>query len=231
VVVETRGHESAPIILGRPFLSIAKAIIYADSAKICFTINDRKERFNFKKRTLKAPVHSQTPYIYADPTATPKKKNNNKRRNKAKQQREDLVWMVNTVKIEYDHLLPSPYLTKKDHPGVPTIDCKIEENTFYKMFCDIGSSINIMSVVTYKDLYGNRPLYQTYVRLQLADQTFRFPEGIAKDIMVNIRDHYVPTDFMILDIGDEDDVHLILGRPFFNTTSAIIYMKSGQIHF
>jgi hypothetical protein len=45
--------------------------------------------------------------------------------------------------------------------------------------------------------------------------------------MVNIRDHYVPNDFMILDMGDEDDVHLILGRSFLNTTSAIIYMKSG----
>jgi hypothetical protein len=120
----------APIILGRPFLSTAKAIIYADSAKICFTINDRKERFSFKRCTLKAPVHPQTLYIYAEPTAAPKKKNNNRRRNKAKQQREDPVWMVNTVEIEYEHLLPSPYLTKKDDLGVPTIDCKIEESTF-----------------------------------------------------------------------------------------------------
>jgi hypothetical protein len=57
MVVETGGDERAPIILGRPFLSTTKAIIYADSAKICFTINDRKERFSFKRRTLKAPVH------------------------------------------------------------------------------------------------------------------------------------------------------------------------------
>jgi hypothetical protein len=49
--------------------------------------------------------------------------------------------------------------------------------------------------------------------------------------MVNIRDHFVPTDFMILNMGEEDDVHLILGRPFLNTTSAIIYMRSGEIHF
>jgi hypothetical protein len=75
------------------------------------------------------------------------------------------VSMVNTVEIEYDHLLPSPYLTKKDDPGVPTIDCKIEESTFYMTFCNIGSSVNIMSMVIYKYLYGNRPLYQTYVRL------------------------------------------------------------------
>jgi hypothetical protein len=52
VVIETRGDDRAPIILGRPFLSIAKAIIYADTAKICFTIGDTKERFSFKNRTL-----------------------------------------------------------------------------------------------------------------------------------------------------------------------------------
>jgi hypothetical protein len=154
-------------------LSIAKAIIYADSSKICFTINDRKEGFSFKKHTLKAPVYPQTPYIYANPTTTPKNNNNNnRRRNKAKQQREDPAWMVNTIETEYDHLLPSPYLTKKNDPEVPTIECKIEESTFYKTFCDIGSSVNIMSTVIYKHLYGNRHLYQTYVRLQLVDQTF-----------------------------------------------------------
>jgi hypothetical protein len=86
MVVETGGDERASIILGRPFLSTTKAIIYVDSAKSCFTINDRKERFSFKRCTLKAPVHPQTPYIYAEPTVAPKKKKNNKRRNKAKQQ-------------------------------------------------------------------------------------------------------------------------------------------------
>jgi hypothetical protein len=49
--------------------------------------------------------------------------------------------------------------------------------------------------------------------------------------MVNIRDHFVPADFMVPNMGEEDDVHLILGRPFLNTTSAIIYMRSGEIHF
>jgi hypothetical protein len=42
VVVETCGNEKAPIILGRPFLRTAKAIIYTDDAKICFTIKGRK---------------------------------------------------------------------------------------------------------------------------------------------------------------------------------------------
>jgi hypothetical protein len=50
VVLEIGGDERAPIILGRPFLSTAKAIIYADSPKICFTIKDKKEKFSFKNR-------------------------------------------------------------------------------------------------------------------------------------------------------------------------------------
>ena len=65
----------------------------------------------------------------------------------------------------------------------------------------------------------------------MVDQTIRFPEGIAKDIMVKIQDYYVPADFMILDMGEEEDVPIILGRPFLNTTNAIIFVGSGQVHF
>jgi hypothetical protein len=36
---------------------------------------------------------------------------------------------------------------------------------------------------------------------------------------------------MVLDMGEEDDIHLILRILFLHTTSAIIYMKQGEIHF
>ena len=65
----------------------------------------------------------------------------------------------------------------------------------------------------------------------MVDQSKQFLEGIAKDIMVKIQDHYVPADFMILDMGEEEDVPIILGRPFLNTTNVIIYIGLGQIHF
>jgi hypothetical protein len=56
-VVETGGSDNAPIILGRHFLATAKVIIYADAAKIVFTINGTNGRFNFKNKILKAPAH------------------------------------------------------------------------------------------------------------------------------------------------------------------------------
>ena len=66
----------------------------------------------------------------------------------------------------------------------------------------------------------------------MADQSIQFIEGIVKDIMVKIQDYYVPTDFMILDMGEkEEDVPIILRRPFLNTTNTIIYIGSGQIYF
>ena len=52
IVLEIGGDVRAPSILGRPFLSTVKAIIYVDSAKIYFTIKDRKENFSFKNLIL-----------------------------------------------------------------------------------------------------------------------------------------------------------------------------------
>jgi hypothetical protein len=32
-------------------------------------------------------------------------------------------------------------------------------------------------------------------------------------------------------MGDEQDPHIMLGRPFLNTRRAIIYIKTGEINF
>ena len=85
-----------------------------------------------------------------------------------------------------------------------------------------------MSKVTYDNLLRG-PLHPTFVRLQMADQTIWFPEGLARDILVKVQDNYVLVDFIILDTGADIDVPIILGRPFLNTTNAVIYVRSGQI--
>ena len=141
--------------------------------------------------------------------------------------------MINTLRSEYDHLLASPFLAKKDDPSVLTIECSIGQRIFYKTFCDIASGVNIMSKVTYEYLFGYKPLFPTYMQLQMADQSIQFPEGVARDIMVRIQDHYAPADFMVLDIKEEeeDDTPIILGRPFLNTTNTIIYVRCRQVHF
>ena len=94
--------------------------------------------------------------------------------------------MINTLRSEYDQLLASPFLAKKDDLGVPMIECTIDQRIFHKTFHDIGSGVNIMSKVTHEYLFGDEPLFPTYMQLQMVDQSIRFPEGITKDIMVKI---------------------------------------------
>jgi hypothetical protein len=69
VVIETGGDERSPIILGRPFLNTAGAIMYTKTTKICFNIKGKRETFFFKNRVLQFPTHLQ--HLYE-----PKKKNN-----------------------------------------------------------------------------------------------------------------------------------------------------------
>ena len=98
--------------------------------------------------------------------------------------------MINTLRSEYDHLLVLSFLAKKDDLGIPMIECTIGQRIFHKTFCDIGSGVNIMSKVMYEYLFGDEPLFPTYMQLKMADQSIRFLEGIAKDVMVRI--HSLP---------------------------------------
>jgi hypothetical protein len=50
----------------------------------------------------------------------------------------------------------------------------------------------------------------TSVYLQLADQSTHYLKGVAIDLLVKVRSAYIPTDFMILDMGNTEDTHLIL---------------------
>jgi hypothetical protein len=83
-----------------------------------------------------------------------------------------------------------------------------------------------MSKVTYELIYGDLPLYSTYIMLHMADQSQQFPKGIAREVPVKIKYHYV-----LIDLGDEQDPPIVLGRPFLNTTRAVIYIRTGEIHF
>jgi hypothetical protein len=52
VVIETGVDERSPIILGRPFLNTAGAVIYASPTKISFIVKRKKETFFFQESNL-----------------------------------------------------------------------------------------------------------------------------------------------------------------------------------
>jgi hypothetical protein len=89
-----------------------------------------------------------------------------------------------------------------------------------------------MAKVTYEYLYGTMPLDPTYAQLQMADRSFCFMDGIAKNVPIQIDDHFIPTDFLVIDMGeDEYDPPIIQGRPFLSTTKSIIYIATREVYF
>jgi hypothetical protein len=60
----------------------------------------------------------------------------------------------------------------------------------------------------------------------MADQSLRWPEDIAKDVLVKIQYYYVPANFLVLDMPRDEDTLIILGRSFLNIIDAVIYIGS-----
>jgi hypothetical protein len=65
--------------------------------------------------------------------------------------------------------------------------------------------------------------------VQLADSWIKYPEGIVESLLVNDRGSYVFADFMVLDTQQE--ISLILGRPFLRDANARIDVGAGKIQF
>ena len=74
-----------------------------------------------------------------------------------------LAKMVTAVQGRQGRRLKSPFLVKKDDPGMPSIQCSINEYNFQKTLCDTGSGVNIMAAGTYQLMFGTMPLKPTYI--------------------------------------------------------------------
>ncbi|CAN6871966.1 unnamed protein product, partial [Brassica oleracea] len=65
--------------------------------------------------------------------------------------------------------------------------------------------------------------------LVLADCSVKYPVGILEDLPVMVGNYEIPTDFVVLEMGEEAQDPLILGMPFLATAEAIVNVKAGKI--
>ena len=110
---------------------------------------------------------------------------------------------------------------KLKDPGSFTIPCIIGESYFDKALCDLGASINLMPYSVFKKL-GLGECKPTSVSLQLADRSITYPRGIVEDVLVKVDKFFLLADFINLDMEGDQEISLILGRPFLATGEALI---------
>ncbi|KAJ9539354.1 hypothetical protein OSB04_032087 [Centaurea solstitialis] len=105
---------------------------------------------------------------------------------------------------------------------------KREPHALGKALCDLGASINLMPLSIFKSL-GIGEARPTTVTLSLADKTIAYPEGKFEDVLVQVDKFIFPADFIILDFEADNDVPLLLGRPFLATGRTLIDVQKGEL--
>ncbi|XP_013669678.1 uncharacterized protein LOC106374134 [Brassica napus] len=97
-------------------------------------------------------------------------------------------------------------------PGCFTLPCALGPMVFERCMCDLGAS------------------KKCKLSLVLADRSVKIPVGILEDLPLMVGNFEIPTDFVVLEMGEEAQDPLILGRPFLATAGAIVNVRQGKIN-
>ena len=90
-----------------------------------------------------------------------------------------------------------------------------------KALCYSGANINLMPLSVFKRLSLGK-LTPTAMTLQMVDRTLAQPEGILKDVLIKVRKFIFLVDFIVINIEEDKQVPLWLGRPFLEIRLALI---------
>ncbi|XP_070050853.1 uncharacterized protein [Nicotiana tomentosiformis] len=121
-----------------------------------------------------------------------------------------------------------PIAEKLSDFGSFIIPCTIGSYAFTKALCDLGESINLMPLSIYKNL-GIGRARPTSMLLQLVDRTVKRALGILDDVLVKVGKFVFPADFVILDCKVDEEIPIILGRPFLAIGIAMIDCEMKEL--
>ena len=117
---------------------------------------------------------------------------------------------------------------KMQDPGSFTISCTIRNFELGKALCDSRASINLMPLFVVKRLILGE-LTPTAMTLQMADRSLAQLEGILEDVLIKVGKFIFPVYFVVIDIEEDKQVPLLLGRPFLAIGAALIGVKKGEL--
>jgi hypothetical protein len=117
---------------------------------------------------------------------------------------------------------------KMKDPRAFIIPCTIGKVSMGRALCDLGASINLMPLSMMKKLKCGEPK-PTRMTLTLADQSISDPYGVLEDAIVKVNDFVFPSDFVILDTAEDDEMPVLLGRLFLASGRALIDVEKGEL--
>lgn len=119
-------------------------------------------------------------------------------------------------------------LKLKDLGSFSTIPCTIGNTFFDKPFFNLRASINLIPFSIFKKLkLGEVKLIMVY--MCLVDRSITYPRGIFEYVSVKVDKFIFLIDFIMLNMDENEEILLILGRPFLAMGGALIYVQQGKL--
>ena len=137
---------------------------------------------------------------------------------------EGIVNLTATYSAVIQRSLP----VKMKDPDSFTIPCSIGKYEFKKALCDLEANINLMPLLVVQRLSLGE-LTQTTITLQMVDRSMAHPEGVLEDVLVKVGKFIFPMDFVVMKMEEDNQVPLLLGRPFLATRAALIDVKKDEL--
>ena len=122
---------------------------------------------------------------------------------------------------------------KLKDPDNFTIPYSIRNSIFERALCHLGASVNLMPLSIFIRL-GLGEARPTTVTLQLADRSLKHPRGgggggVIEDVMVKVDKFIFPAYFIVLDMEEDKEIPIILGRLFLTTGRVMIDVQRGDL--
>ncbi|XP_062094151.1 uncharacterized protein LOC133800213 [Humulus lupulus] len=117
---------------------------------------------------------------------------------------------------------------KLEDPGSFITPCTTGNVDSEKALCDLGACMTLMPLFLYRKLKLGEAL-PTTMSLKLADHSIKYPRGVIEDVLVKVAKFIFPTDLIILDIKKDENIFIILGRPFLATGRALIGVQKREL--
>ncbi|XP_022875578.1 uncharacterized protein LOC111394019 [Olea europaea var. sylvestris] len=105
---------------------------------------------------------------------------------------------------------------------------KLEEHGTVCLNEEYSASVNLMPLSIYRSI-GLGEANPTTISLQLVDRSIKRPNGIIEDVLVKVDKFIFSADFIILDIDEDSNIPLILGKPFLAIERALIDVYDGKM--
>ncbi|XP_006584191.1 uncharacterized protein [Glycine max] len=117
---------------------------------------------------------------------------------------------------------------KHKDPRSVTIPCSIGVVSVGKALIDLGANINLMPLSMCRRI-GKLEIMPTRMTLQLVARSITRPYGVIEDVLVRVKHFTFPANFTVMDIEEDSEIPLILGRPFMLTTSCMVDMRKRKL--